>query len=305
MGRDSAGKGNVDKQGALFSPEACPVKRKVALLLMPGSSGLDPRAPPLHTNAKSRLIAEYLSTYQMVTHGGLYIDGFAAPQSRDFREAWTARRVLELEPKWIRHFWLCDMDPGGVEHLKWLKEQHAGKPKGRTVSVMKGDFNSTVRLILKSPKLRRATPVFALLDQRNTECHWATVQAIAARAGRRKIEMLYFLGTSWLHRSLTQSYTPTRLAEITRWWGGDGWRDLVGATQAHVVNQMAHRFASELGYQHVTPWPVFNNDKGQRRIFYLIHASDHEEAPKLMKRAYAKIIGRRSGTLADAQSSLF
>lgn len=99
----------------------------------------------------------------MVTHGGLYIDGFAAPQSRDFREAWTARRVLELEPKWIRHFWLCDMDPGGVEHLKWLKEQHAGKPKGRTVSVMKGDFNSTVRLmwcaaVQKAPR-RHTRPV--------------------------------------------------------------------------------------------------------------------------------------------------
>ena len=51
---------------------------------------------PAQTDAKSKLIAEYLSRFQLVTKGGLYIDGFAAPQKRDRLDSWTARRVLEI-----------------------------------------------------------------------------------------------------------------------------------------------------------------------------------------------------------------
>lgn len=271
---------------------------------MPGHRLFDPRLPPVHSNAKSRLIAEYISTYQMVTHGGLFIDGFAGPQKREFHEAWSARRVLDLQPKWIRHFWLCELDPAGIAPLVELKSEHHGNPKGRTVSVMKGDFNESIKLILKSPKLRRSTPAFVLLDQRNTECHWSTVQAIARREGKRKIELLYFLGVGWLLRSLSTSSTPERLGEIDKWWGGEGWRELIGSSQVTLLRQMCDRFSDELGYQYVTPWPVFKDEKGTRKMFYLIHASDHEEAPRLMKRAYARVIGAVPGTLTDPQGKL-
>ncbi len=63
------------------------------------------------------------------------------------------------------------------------------------------------------------------------------------------------------------------------------------------------RFAAELGYEHVTPWPVFKDERGRRKMFYLIHASDHADAPRLMKRAYSRILGARAGTPADTQTS--
>jgi three-Cys-motif partner protein len=268
-----------------------------------GRSGLDPRQLPLHSNAKSRLIAAYLSMYQQITHGGLYIDGFAGPQKRHFQEAWTARRVLELEPKWLSQFWLCELEPTGLEALRALKAKHDRMPRTRRVSVMAGDFNKTIPMILKSQRLRRNTPVFCLLDQRNTECHWSSVRAIAARAGRNKIELLYFLGSSWMHRSLKGSANPTRLREIDLWWGGAEWRELLQLSQVEVVRLMADRFAAELGYHFVTPYPVFATEKGKKTVFYLIHASDHPEAPKLMNRAYRKIVGDIAGTPADSQRS--
>lgn len=268
---------------------------------MPGKQ-FGATSAPLQTDNKSKLIAEYISLYQRVTHGGLFIDGFAGPQKLNFKEAWSARRVLEIEPKWIRHFWLCEMDPTSLTALRELKGTHHNSPKGRTVSVMAGDFNKSIRMILKSPKLHQKTPVFALLDQRTAECHWASVEAIAARAGKtNKIEQLYFLGVGWLQRSFAASTTADRQKELDQWWGGSGWRSLIGANHTTLVKTMADRFSNELGYSFVTPWPLFNAQ--DRKMFYLIHASDHPAASGLMKRAYRRVVGAKAGTLADSQIS--
>lgn len=175
---------------------------------------------PAQTDAKARLIASYISKFQLITGGGLYIDGFAAPQKRDCLDAWTARRVLEIEPKRIRTFWLCDNEEEGLAHLRSLAEVHHRQPTFRRVFVYTGDFNENVERILKTGRIKHRSAVFALLDQRNTECHWSTVRKLAAYEGRTKIELLYFLGIGWLHRSLTQSKRPERLDEIDRWWGG-------------------------------------------------------------------------------------
>lgn len=260
--------------------------------------------PPSQTNSKSKLIAEYLSNFQRVTNGGMYIDGFAAPQSRGHEEAWTARRVLEIEPKRIRNFWLCDIDPAGIKQLRTLKAEHHRDPRSRRVFVHEGDFNEIVHDILKSDRFTPRAAIFALLDQRNTECHWSTVKALANRGGRTKIELMYFLGASWLHRSLTQSKTPDRIAEIERWWGGPDWTALKNLTQIGMVDQVAARFSFELGYKYVNAFPIFQRDTGKKRSFYLIHASDHPEAPKLMTRAYLKTVGSVEGTIADGQAKL-
>ena len=176
--------------------------------------------PPHQTSFKSKLIAAYLRRFLMVTQGGVYIDGFAAPQSRQHPEAWTARRVLEIYELRFRVCWLCDIDPLGLVQLRDLAAKHHQGRGGRRVFVMPGDFNDTIKIILKSPRISQRTAVFALLDQRMAECHWKTVQAIAAREGRHKIEVMYFIGTSWLHRSINAASTDRRLDELDRWWGG-------------------------------------------------------------------------------------
>lgn len=259
--------------------------------------------PPDQTNSKSKLVAEYIRLFQQITRGGLYIDGFAAPQSRDHEESWTARRVLEVEPKRLRAFWLCDVDPEGITQLNKLKAAHHRNPKSRYVYIQHGDFNQLIHGILKTPKMRRNTAVFALLDQRTAECHWSTVEAIAARAGRTKIEILYFLGTSWLHRSLSQSRTPERLAQLNLWWGSDGWRSLIEKSQVRMVEAVGKRFTDELKYRYVKPYPIFQMEDGNRVSFYLIHASDHPEAQKLMDRAFVKVVGDVPGVDAGRQKA--
>jgi hypothetical protein len=44
----------------------------------------------------------------------------------------------------------------------------------------------------------------------------------------------------------------------------------------------------ELGYATAAAWPIYERaDSGLGKVMYfMIHATDHEEAPKLMNRAY-------------------
>ncbi|WP_322895087.1 MULTISPECIES: three-Cys-motif partner protein TcmP [unclassified Yoonia] len=304
MGRSSEGENSVNSEPTnLF--EGADLGRKPTKVSSLIEGATIPQTwrtpPPIQSNDKSLLIADYLKNFQRVTRGGLYIDGFAAPQSREHTSAWTARRVLEIKPPRLRRCWLCEMDPAGLLQLQELKRAHHKTYSPRHVHVMPGDFNKTVRMILQTPYMTRKTAVFVLLDQRTTECHWATVQAIAGRSGRYKIEMMYFLGVSWLHRSLKSSSTPARIAEINQWWGGDDWGDQLHLSQVDFAKMFAGRFAEELGYRFVNYYPVYQDKAASRKSFYLIHASDHPEAPKLMGRSYVRVIKDLPGLSANAQ----
>jgi three-Cys-motif partner protein len=142
---------------------------------------------PLWTQNKVRLIQTYLQLFEYITHHGTYIDGFAAPQDAAHLDTWEAKLVLEMEPKWFRDFWLCDIDPAGVQHLQALRDEHAG-PK-RQVTVLAGDFNEHVAVVLASGRITEKTATFALLDQRTFECAWSTVETLSRHKSGNKIEM--------------------------------------------------------------------------------------------------------------------
>jgi len=305
VGRISSGRGNVG-DGNLFGDLALSREKKSPFLLETSGRGLTTAPkPPDQTNSKSKLIAEYISNCQQITKGGLFIDGFAAPQSRGHEDAWSAARVLAIQPPRLRTFWLCDLEAEGIVQLRTLKAQHHLKPRWRRVYVMEGDFNQTVDSILASGRITSKSPTFAFMDQRNMQCHWATVQKLARFRTKRKIELMYFLGTGWLMRSIKSSTTDAKLQEINRWWGGDGWRQLDGMKQPDIALKVARRFEEELGYQHVKSYPILLVEGSSRVAFHLIHASDHELAPVLMARAYLKICGDIANSPVDSQGDLF
>jgi hypothetical protein len=62
---------------------------------------LRPLRNPIWTENKVRLIERYLYYFVLITKHGTYIDGFAGPQYEDRPDAWAARLVLEIEPKWL------------------------------------------------------------------------------------------------------------------------------------------------------------------------------------------------------------
>jgi three-Cys-motif partner protein len=249
---------------------------------------------PVWTENKAKFICRYLSLFVLVTRHGTYIDGFAGPQWRDKPEAWAAKLVLASEPHWFRHFHLCELNRKSFSVLKSMVEcqpkiDSRGNPIKREVAVSRGDFNKNVDLILAANQnAKEAT--FCLLDQRTFECHWETVRKLAAHKppGANKIELFYFLAVGWIHRSLS----GVKGDKAAKWWGRNDWAELRPLSHDAIVNLIIERFEKELGYKWVRAFPIYAHEKGHQVLYHMIHASDHDEAPDLMVRAYNTVLKR-------------
>ena len=53
-----------------------------------------------------------------------------------------------------------------------------------------------------------------------------------------------------------------------------------------IAESFRQRFLEELNYGYAYSWPIYEREVGNRIMYYMIHASDHDEAPKQMYRAY-------------------
>lgn len=249
--------------------------------------GPRPVFSPIHnriwTDQKAKLIARYLYYFVLITKHGTYIDGFAGPQYADKQDAWTAKLVLESEPRWLKSFFLCDQDPKQVALLNGLSAEQPLKPK-RYIGIWQGDFNSRVREMLETPQVGKGKAAFCLVDQRVFECEWATLELIAAKKDEPKIELMYFLGTGWLDRAMSELHDKS---VIEKWWGRKDWSKLRGLDAWNKAKEFSERFKRDLHYNYAYAYPIFERHAGQGRIMYfLVHASDHPEAPHLMARAY-------------------
>lgn len=204
------------------------------------------------------------------------------------REERETKLVLESLPPRLRHFWLCDSEKVGADLLEEIK---AASPAmaGRTIEVMHGDFNLLVDRILDTGVITDTMATFCLLDQRTFECEWTTLEKLAAhKQNGRKIELFYFLGSSWLDRAI--GGTTRNTDKIERWWGRSDWEKLKAMSRPERADAFGRRFAEELRYEHVQSWPIFRNAGCEGNVMYhMIHCSDHERAPQLMNDAYRKV----------------
>lgn len=248
---------------------------------------------PIWTENKAQFIQHYLRYFVQVTKHGAYIDGFAGPQYLDRLDAWAAALVLESEPKWLRRFFLCEHNRKKLSLLRKLRDAHVncldrkGKSFRRKIQVLPGDFNVTIDKILGAGGITQKEATFCLVDQHTFECHWSTLEKLAAYKKRpeRKIEILYFLGVGWIHRAFSGIKHEEKMEA---WWGNPGWRDLKAKSSLEIAEIVRSRMQAELGYQFSAAYPIY--DKDNRVMYYMIHVSDHDEAPALMVRAHTKAV---------------
>jgi hypothetical protein len=78
---------------------------------------------------------------------------------------------------------------------------------------------------------------------------------------------------------------------IAKWWGKKDWPLLKDMRPPERLLAIIERFKKELGYWSVIPWPIYESERAGRIMYYMIHASDHPEGPRLMSRAYSKALG--------------
>ena len=239
---------------------------------------------PVWTRNKAVVIARYLRYFQFITHHGTYVDAFAAPQSDKQLDTWAARLVLELEPLWLRHFHLFDL-PGRCRFLEALQARH---PK-RDIQVHPGDFNEQLADLLDSGAITEKEATFCLLDQRSFECQWSSLRALAGhKKTGNKIELFYFLANSWLGRAVSAQKDKSI---IDKWWGGPGWREWRKLGRIERMQFFTERLRKELRYRHAHAWAIYERADGGRVMYYMVHATDHDEAPRLMTRAYERAVG--------------
>lgn len=248
----------------------------------------------LWTRDKARLIEEYMRLFLMVTHHGTYIDGFAGWHHVGESDAWAAHRVLELEPRWLRRFYLFETDASKIGPLNELRARH--HRDGRRVEVFDEDFNRGVDRILVPDLVPPQHAAFCLLDQYTLECHWSTLQKLADyKSGEKfKVELFYFLAHAWLDRTLAGRTSREGQAGIRAWWGRDDWtslRDLSGYARAELV---ARRFREEFAYNYAKPYAIYDPDHRSRVMYYMIHAADHGRAPSLMDDAYEATVKEKT-----------
>jgi three-Cys-motif partner protein len=248
---------------------------------------------PVWTEGKAKLIQSYLRLFVMVTHHGTYIDGFAGPQEPEKTEMWSARLVLQSEPRWFRNLHFIDLDEAQVARLRQLvKDQppRTRKEPKRAVHVHHGDCNVEIPKLLSLRTISEKEATFCLLDQRTFECRWSTVKALAEyKQAGHKIEQFYFLANKWLPKSIAAlTKNPSTAAE---WWGRDDWKALQSINGYERAEIFSKRFMEELGYASAKAWPINERRAGGGSVMYfMIHATDHPEAPKLMRRAFEKAV---------------
>ena len=278
----------LEKQLFLFGPEEFDA---------PDVLPKEPVTPPIHspvwTDNKARLIMHYLHYFVLLTKHGTYIDGFAGPQGECQTDSWAAKLVLASEPRWIRHVHLCDRNQSQVARLEELKDAQPshdskGRKLNRTIDIYKGDFNTRIAEILGAGTIAEKEATFCLLDQRTFECHWQTIEMIASyKKSGNKIEVFYFLANGWLERALAAQKDTEVLA---RWWGREDWIQLRQMSRDERRDAIVGRLRHELRYRSVKAWPIFERENGGAIMYYMIHATDHPEAPKFMSRAYRRAV---------------
>jgi three-Cys-motif partner protein len=212
------------------------------------------------------MIAIYLRLFVYITKHGAYIDGFAGPQEPEFPEMWTARLVLESEPKRLKQFFLCEIDKKKIAALEELRQAEPSDTK-REILIYKGDFNKIVSSIVQSGKIREKIATFCLLDQRTFECKWKTVETLARAKRQMKIELFYFVPTGWLQRSLASLQDNS---VVRQWWGSDDWEKLKGIPSYDCANRFCGRFMRELEYKHAHAWPIFERKEGKRVMYFMV-----------------------------------
>lgn len=246
------------------------------------------KRPPeerLWTGNKALLISRYLWYFVLITRHGTYLDGFAGPQDPAQPQSWSAKLVLESKPERLRHFHLFEQNPAMVRLLEELRAEHPG----RGVEVYPGDVNRRITDVLRPDVIPPREATFCLLDQRMFECDWTTLEKLAGYMPPErelKIELFYFLAAAWFDRSLAAVTTPEGFARVRAWWGRDDWPTLRGLGDFRRAQLVKERFMHELRYLSAEPYAIYSRRGGGRVMYYMIHATDHPDAPKLMDRAY-------------------
>jgi three-Cys-motif partner protein len=255
--------------------------------------GLVIRSAGRWTRTKLGILAMYCPRFVQASRSAqatYFVDGLAGPglcRIRPSQQVVLGSSLIALKAGFTKVLSL-ELQPDFVVAL-----QQRTAPFGMRSAVAHGDINKDLLALMKSELDVRSAPTLVFLDPEGFEVDWSTVAAISRfRTGGRRAELLYLAMTSGIRR-VTAAYDPsatrTRLDEALppdRDWveveallkRGD-----IGNDEA--MSRWSRSYENglrTLGYAYVIARLV-TRGTGQKEIYRLVFASDHEVGNKIMR----------------------
>lgn len=266
------------------------------------------RAWGIWTQSKLDLLKDYLDAFTTTTKNKsgerIYLDLFGGEPENVDRTTLnpidgSARIALDTtNPPFTR---LCFFElPQNAAKLRTILGQEY---PGRELRVYEGDCNNSIREALAD--LHRDgiawAPTFAFIDPNSPDCHWATLQALAAHKGidaKTKVELWMLFPVPLFQRMLPKTGAVRQEDDerITLMYGTPDWHAIltaklnskISATEGReeYVNLMRWRLEKELGYG----WThhLLVNNESNRPIYYMVFATDSDPGKKIMRDLYEK-----------------
>ena len=249
---------------------------------------LEKSGPALWTAEKSALIDEYIHLFLVVTKHGVYVDLFAGPQRVEDTESWSVRRVLERRtvgnPS-IRHFAVCDKDPGQAQRLRELGSRHPSfrvyprrRERGNPHNPRGSRDRDEYGVLLSDRPAHLRVPLGHRENGRAAQIGGPQNRAVLLPRAR-------------LARSRPEQGEPGEAP------GPGGAMETTVSSSAfdriERANALCRRFRDELKYEHAMPFAIQERGANSRIMYYMIHASDHRRAAELMSQAYRTVRERR------------
>ncbi len=235
----------------------------------------------------------------------VYVDCFAGPgqyemegESVEGSPVIAVREAAKLVQRGAVQnllLYLVDDRPEQVERLKTRLNDQQPYPSNLEVKVRCADSHSFVPALL--PHLGSRVPAFFFIDPYG---HPLPLPVIRKILGRQRTEVLINLMWFQINRDLNNPKVESRLDHL---FGNKEWRGQSFIAMRGLEREKAFisYFISMLGSKYVLPfkvrYDVEDTQSGRRTKYYLLHASNHPKAARLMKEVMWPL-GDEAGTFA-------
>jgi three-Cys-motif partner protein len=252
------------------------------------------------------MLSDYLAAFTTASKrapGTVYLDLFAGDgtsvrSSTGHDEKGSARRALEIEPRFSRV--VLFETPRNVERLK---QNFAAETGDSRLKFVQGDCNETIHAELErlrnGPLMRAAT--FAFIDPYSTVgLKWGTLRALSdhKRKYPYKVELWILFYGSDIPRILGHEGTDA-ISRLDGLFGSAVWRPLVEARRSgdweasrfrdELTNLLRWQLEHELKYKHTHSFRV--TDMTGHYLYDLVFATDNAAGNRIMGDVYAKAAG--------------
>ena len=187
-------------------------------------------------------------------------------------------------------------------NINALRQRARDRGIGARLQTHPGDANEIAKRIVA--KIRPRTPVFVLQDPEGMELQWASVEAVARADGgkrKRKPEQLINFTDGVLRLFWTKQPLTAGLEDrLDGYFGTSSWHDIVRDRSAGrlkpwetvraAVELYKERLRADIGYAHVLDREIRRDQVTRGALAYhLVFASDHPDAPGIMKNAFGTV----------------